>query len=60
MPIFIGSGINPTNVGRFKKADGFIIGTFFKKEGKWQNELDEQRINSLLEAVERLKEESSI
>ena len=60
MPIYIGSGINPTNVGRFKKADGFIIGTFFKKEGKWQNELDKERINRLLEAVERLKEESCI
>ena len=60
MPIFIGSGINPTNVGRFKKADGFIIGTFFKKERKWQNALDEKRINGLLKAVESLKEESSI
>ena len=60
MPIFIGSGINPSNVERFKSADGFIIGTFFKKEGKWQNELDEERINRLLEAVESLKQESSI
>ena len=60
MPICIGSGISPDNVEKFRNAYAFIVGTYFKKDGKWQNELDEQRINSLLEAVESLKEESSI
>ena len=57
MSVCIGSGISPANVKLFRKADAFIVGTYFKKEGKWQNELDKERIRKLVEAVTRLKDD---
>lgn len=59
MPICIGSGISPVNVEKFRNADVFIVGTYFKKDGKWQNELDENRIRQLLDNIEKLKAEDS-
>ncbi len=55
MSVCIGSGISPSNVQLFKNADAFIVGTYFKKDGKWQNELDIDRIKKLLDAVNELK-----
>lgn len=55
MSVCIGSGISPSNVHLFRNADAFIVGTYFKKDGKWQNELDKDRIKKLLDAVNELK-----
>ena len=55
LAVCIGSGINPPNVKKFKNADAFIVGTFFKRNGKWQNELDKNRIIEMLDAVQQLK-----
>ena len=58
MPICIGSGISPDNVEKFRNAYAFIVGTYFKKDGKWQNELDENRISQLLDNIEKLKQKT--
>ena len=58
MPICIGSGISPDNVEKFRNASAFIVGTYFKKDGKWQNELDENRISQLLDNIEKLKQKT--
>ena len=51
LPICIGSGINPNNVRSFRNVDAFIVGTYFKKDGKWQDELDENRIFKMMAAI---------
>ena len=55
IPVLIGSGIDPDNVSDFKLANGFIVGSYFKEGGKWQNKIDERRIENLLESVERIR-----
>ena len=44
MQVWIGSGVTAKNIRDFSQADGLIIGSEFKKEGKWYNELDPDRI----------------
>jgi len=49
--VLLGSGITDKNIKEYKDyADGFIIGSFFKKDGVWSNALDEKRIKALMEA----------
>ena len=44
MNVYIGSGVTAKNIESFNQADGLIIGSEFKKDGKWYNELDPDRI----------------
>lgn len=48
IPVFIGSGITGSNLHQFRSATGLIIGTYFKKDGDWRNELDPRRIEELM------------
>ncbi|MBX2977004.1 MAG: BtpA/SgcQ family protein [Ignavibacteriaceae bacterium] len=49
IPVLAGSGIDAENVHKYKPyCDGIIIGSYFKKEGKWFNELDEERIENFM------------
>lgn len=53
MPLLIGSGITPENINSYVPyADGFIIGSYFKKGGIWQNGPDPERIKKLLDVYE--------
>ncbi len=59
LPVILGSGIEATNITDFYPlADGFIIGTFFKTDGCWQNPVDPARIQSLLSVVNRMNREA--
>jgi len=52
IPVLLGSGITPENIRKYLPyADGFIIGSYFKKDGYWKNELEENRILKLLEVL---------
>ena len=54
IPKLIGSGLTAENIGGFKQcADGFIVGSYFKKDGFWQNELDPERIKRFLSNMDR-------
>jgi uncharacterized protein len=45
----IGSGITYTNINKYYNlADVFIVGSYFKKNGNWENELDVNRIKKLI------------
>jgi len=56
LPVILGSGVDEKNIAEFwPKADGFIIGSHFKREGKWQNEVDAQRVEGLVRLVEALR-----
>ena len=55
-PILIGSGITINNIEKYwEYANGFIIGSHFKKEGKWQNAVSADRIKSFLQHVSNLR-----
>ncbi|WP_456369491.1 BtpA/SgcQ family protein [Geoglobus sp.] len=44
MPVLVGSGVNDRNILEFSKyADGFIVGSYFKKQG----EVDVERVRKL-------------
>ncbi|CAI5455850.1 unnamed protein product [Caenorhabditis angaria] len=47
-PVLIGSGVNAKNLKSYKSAHGLIIGSEFKKDGKWQNDLDPARIRQIV------------
>ncbi|KAL3275148.1 hypothetical protein HHI36_019917 [Cryptolaemus montrouzieri] len=55
LPVLIGSGITAVNMDNYKEADAFIVGSHFKKDGIWMNELDENRIKKFIEKLSYLK-----
>lgn len=56
IPVLIGSGITDQNLRQYwDYADRFIIGSYFKKNGHWANELDEERIKRLMDIYNSLK-----
>ena len=55
LPLLIGSGITAENLHEyFDHADGFIIGSYFKKDGYWKNDIDPDRVGRLMEAKNQL------
>jgi len=45
LPVYLGSGVTHRNLASYLKlADGFIVGSEFKEDGKWSNPLDEDRV----------------
>jgi len=57
LPVVLGSGVDDKNIAEFfPNADGFIIGSHFKREGKWQNEVDARRVEKLVNAARRLRD----
>ena len=56
-PVFIGSGTTPENLAELMKlADGFIVGSYFKKEGKALNLVEEERVRDFMDHYHKLKE----
>lgn len=56
LPVVLGSGIDADNIRDFYSlADGFIIGTAFKRNGHWANGVDDQRVRRLMEAVKQMR-----
>ncbi|KAK6040740.1 membrane complex biogenesis protein, BtpA family [Cooperia oncophora] len=54
LPIFIGSGVTASNVHQFRSADALIVGSDFKKDGKWMNELDADRVKHFMNRINSL------
>ncbi|MGH9843994.1 MAG: BtpA/SgcQ family protein [Blastocatellia bacterium] len=58
LPVLLGSGVDDRNIGEFyPAADGFIIGSYFKADGCWNNGVDENRVTGFLNTVERLRKQ---
>lgn len=51
LPVWIGSGVNPSNLPQLQEADGFIVGSYFKKEGKVHQEVEEKRVQLLVQTL---------
>ena len=55
LPVLVGSGVTPIGLLQIiDKADAFIVGSYFKKDGNWKNEPDPQRIEALVQARQDL------
>ena len=51
-PVLLGSGIDADNIADFyRAADGFIIGSYFKVDGRWANPVDAERVSRLMTQV---------
>jgi len=58
LPILIGSGVTPENLPRvFAKADGFIVGSYFKKAGRVENRVEAQRVSAFMRKFKKLSGE---
>jgi len=56
LPVIIGSGIDIGNISTYwNLADAFIVGSSFKKEGKWENETDEKRVHAFMKKIIELR-----
>lgn len=52
VPVFVNTGVRAHNVGdQLAVADGAIIGTFFKKDGVFENRVDLSRVHELMGAA---------
>ena len=58
LPIVIGSGMTPENLATyFPLADGFIVGSSFRRDGQFLERLDPGRLNSFMEVFDRLRQD---
>ncbi|KAJ8922104.1 hypothetical protein NQ315_004036 [Exocentrus adspersus] len=53
LPVLIGSGVTLANLKDYIHADALIVGSYFKKEGKWNQQLDEKRISDFMKKIDR-------
>jgi membrane complex biogenesis BtpA family protein len=57
LPLLIGSGASPENIHKvFGKVEGFIVGSYFKKEGKGNNFVEEERVRKFVSRLKELRE----
>ena len=55
LPILIGSGTTPENLHNvFTKADGFIVGSYFKKGGRGENRVEAKRVEAFMQKLKSL------
>ena len=53
IPVLIGSGITPKNVHEYSEAHGFIVGSYLKRNGNWQESMDEEKCKIISEKIKR-------
>lgn len=51
LPVVVGSGVTYENVQDYLNAAALIVGSHFKKDGKWFNELQGDKIKRFMEKV---------
>ncbi|XP_060519471.1 uncharacterized protein F13E9.13, mitochondrial [Cylas formicarius] len=54
LPIIIGSGVTIDNVDHYLSAHALIVGSHFKEGGKWNNDIDEQRVEKFMQKLVQL------
>ncbi len=56
LPVIIGSGIDKSNIHEYwNLADAFIVGSSFKKEGRWENAVDRERVKQFMHKIDQLQ-----
>ena len=52
LPVAVGSGVNPDNVGDILSvADAVIVASYLKRDGVWWNPVDPERLDAFMQAV---------
>jgi hypothetical protein len=55
-PVFANTGVRLENVDQqLAIADGAVVGTTFKYDGKFENHVDENRVREFMEKVKRAR-----
>ncbi len=55
-PVLIGSGTSPDNIDKvFERADGFIVGSYFKEDGRGNNFVDNARVGIFCKKLHALR-----
>ena len=61
VPVLIGSGVNENTIQTFmSEADGAIIGSSFKKEGKVLNPIDFLRVKNLMSKLKLMDKNEAV
>lgn len=56
LPVLIGSGAQPDNVDKvWNKTDGLIVGSYFKVDGKGNNDVDPARVDAFMNKIAALR-----
>jgi membrane complex biogenesis BtpA family protein len=56
LPVAVGSGVTPDNVGDILTvADAVIVASYLKQDGVWWNSVDPERLRTFIAAVERAR-----
>ena len=51
-----GSGVTIDNLADYLKvSDALIVGSWFKKDGHWANEMDPERIKRFMETTRKIR-----
>ena len=57
LPVLIGSGMTPENIAQYLPlADGFIVGSYFRKDGKFLERLEPERLDRFMKAFRAERE----
>lgn len=56
VPVFVNTGVRPDTVAAsLEHADGAIVGTWFKRDGVFQNDVDAARVGELMDVVRTMR-----
>jgi uncharacterized protein len=55
LPVLVGSGVRIENVATYRQADGFIVGTVLKTDGRIGAPVDVNRVKAMADAVASLR-----
>jgi predicted TIM-barrel enzyme len=56
VPVFVNTGVRAHNAEeQLGIADGAVIGTFFKKDGVFENAVDQARVEELMGVVKGMR-----
>ncbi len=51
-PVFVGSGVTPEIVAAYRgHAAGIIVGSWLKRDGGWENEVDAARVEAMVRSI---------
>lgn len=61
IPVLAGSGVTPRNIRLYWRiADGFIVGSYFKQEGKPENPVVVARVKELMKIVKLMRRKEGL
>ena len=55
LPVYIGSGVTPSNAVDYRHALGFIVGSWMKRDGDWRQAVDADRVRAMVDAAQALR-----